>query len=430
MWTWTAETTEMTPDSDIRVRDSIDHLFRHHAGQMVSVLSRIFGFERLDMIEDAVQDALVAALRTWPFSGTPDNPTAWLTQTARNRLIDKLRRDKRSQPREEDFDIADPTEASPVFFSSEINEDQLRMIFACCHPSIPPDSQVALTLKIVGGFSVAEIASAYLANDEAVAKMVSRAKARLRVGGVKLDIPVAGEITARLDAVLKVLYLMFNEGYGASGGNEFIRRDLCFEAIRLVGLLSSHPVTASPVVDAAAALFCFQGARLPARTDHAGELIILADQDRSLWDQKLIAYGLQHFRRSASGDRLTRFHLEAEIAAIYTLADDYAATDWDRILECYSLLQKMAFSPIVELNRIVVLGQVHGAGVGLKALDELQRTDEVSSYNLLHISRGHLLSEIGRSAEALESFKTALELTKNDAVRRFIVRRLRELSNR
>lgn len=414
----------MTPDPDAQIHDSIDHLFRHRTGQMVSVLCRIFGFERIDMIEDAVQDALIAALRTWPFTGVPENPAAWLTQTAKNRLIDRLRRDIKSQSTNDEFDIADPAAETPVYFAGEIAEDQLRMIFACCHPSIPPDSQVALTLKTVGGFSVGEIASAYLANEEAVAKMLTRAKARLREGAVAFDIPFAGEITARLDAVLKVLYLIFNEGYGASGGNELVRRDLCFEAIRLVELLGAHPLTASPKVHAAAALFLFQASRLPARASHSGELILLADQDRSLWDRTLIGRGIRHMGLSASGEEISNFHLEAEIAAAYTLSADYASTDWKRILECYTLLQQLSFSRVAELNRVIVVGQRNGARAGLSALDELRARHDLDGYNLFHITRAHLLAELGRTDEARSSFDRALVLTKNDAVARFVRRRI------
>lgn len=416
----------MTPISEIQVQESIDHLFRHHAGQMVSVLCRLFGFDRIDMIEDAVQDALIAALRKWPFSGVPENPTAWLAQTAKNRLIDRLRRDGRSESTA-DLDLADPSNESPIYFPSEIAEDQLRMIFACCHPSIPPDSQVALTLKTVGGFSVAEITSAYLSNNETVRKMLTRAKLRLRDNGVKFDIPIAGEITSRLNAVLKVLYLMFNEGYGASGGNELVRRDLCFEAIRLVELLTAHPVTTAPKVHAAAALFLFQASRLPARTDHAGELVLLADQDRSLWDNEMIGRGIRHMRLSASGDEISSLHLEAEIAAAYTLAPDYSATDWGRILECHTLMQRLSFSRVAELNRSVVIGQINGPQAGLDALEALHNRQRMADYNLFHIIRGHLLAELGRVDDARSSFKRARELTKNEAVARFITRRIGEL---
>lgn len=416
----------MTAVTEIKVSERVDHLFRHHAGQMVAVLCRIFGFERIDMIEDAVQDALVSALRKWPFTGTPENPTAWLTQAAKNRLIDRLRHDSRSESANEDFDIADQSTQTPVFFSSELSEDQLQMIFACCHPSIPPDSQVALTLKIVGGFSVAEIASAYLAREDSVAKTLTRAKARLRNAGVALEIPVPNAVPERLDAVLKVLYLMFNEGYGASGGNELVRRDLCFEANRLVELLANHPVTNSPKVHAAAALFFFQASRLPARTDHAGELVVLEEQDRRLWDRNLINRGLRHLRCSANGTELSAFHLEAEIASIHALSKDYASTDWGRVIECYSLMQKLSFSPVAELNRAIAVSQIEGAAVALSMLETLSSRYEVSGYNLFHITRGHLLTELGRAVEAKASFQKALSLTRNEAVQSFIKRRLAE----
>lgn len=410
----------MAAISKIQVEDSIDHLFRHHAGQMVSVLCRLFGFERIDMIEDAVQDSMIAALRKWPFAGMPENPTAWLTQTAKNRLIDKLRRDNRSQSSDEDFDIADPSDALPVFFSSELSEDQLRMIFACCHPSIPPDSQVALTLKIVGGFSVAEIAAAYLANEETVAKLLTRAKSRLRSAGVSLEIPSGIELSERLDAVLRVLYLMFNEGYSASGGHALIRTDLCFEAVRLAEKTAQHPVTGSPKVHALASLFLFQAARLSTRTDSSGELLLLADQNRSMWNAEMLARGLEHFRLSATGDELSDYHIEAEIASLHALAPDYESTDWRRILEGYDLLLSRRFSPVVALNRVVCIGEIFGS---MRALDDLSGLAEnylMTSFNLFHVTRGHFLAEVNQTSGALASYERALKLTSNETVKRFI----------
>lgn len=420
----------MTVISENEVSKRIDHLFRQHAGQMVAVLCRIFGFERIDMIEDAVQDALVAALRKWPFTGIPENSAAWLTQAAKNRMVDRLRRDGRSESLGEDLGIADQSGQKPVFFSSELSEDQLRMIFACCHPSITADAQVALTLKIVGGFSVSEIASAYLAKEDSVAKMLTRAKTRLRSDKALVEIPVSNEIPERLDAVLKVLYLMFNEGYGASGGNELIRRDLCFEAIRLVELLVAHPLTDSPKVHAAAALFLFQASRLSARTDHLGELILLEEQDRELWDRDLIARGIRHLRSSASGDQLSTFHLEAEIASIHALSADYASTDWQRILECYWRLQQISFSPVAELNRIIAVARIKGQHEALAELEQLDSIhDKMSSYNLFHITRGQLFYESKNLKDAEKSFKLALSLTKNEAVKNFIRLRLKLASS-
>lgn len=416
----------MAAISETEVNERVDHLFRRHAGQMTAVLCRIFGFERIDLIEDAVQDALVAALRKWPFSGMPDSPTAWLTQAAKNRLIDRLRRDSRSQTDVEDLDLDGSAGEIPVFFTTELSEDQLRMIFACCHPALMADAQVALTLKIVGGFSVSEIASAYLAREDAIAKMLTRAKSRLRESMVTLEIPVPNEIPERLDAVLKVLYLMFNEGYGASGGSDLVRRDLCFEAMRLIELLSTHPLTTSPKVYAAAALFFFQASRLPARTDDLGELILLETQDRALWDNGLISRGLRHLRLSASGDELSAFHLEAEIASIHALSPDYASTDWRRVLECYETMQKISFSPVAELNRIIVIARLEGVDAALSQLALLESIDDrMQAYNLFHIVKGQLLLETGRVEPAQKSLDSALALTTNEPVKRFIQGKLK-----
>lgn len=418
----------MAVNNENTVQDSVDHLFRHHAGQMVSVLSRIFGLEKLDMIEDAVQDALVAALKTWPYSEFPENPRAWLIETAKNRMLDRLRRNKKLP--HDDIDAAEDTLPDlaaaevDVYFANEISEDQLRMIFACCHPAIPPDSQVALTLKIVSGFNAVEIARAFLAREDSAAKMITRAKQKLRENNVQLEMPPPAEIPARLDTVAKVLYLIFNEGYTASEGAELVRKDLCFEAIRLCTFLAGHPVTNMPRINALTALFLFQGARLSSRYDHDGELLILSAQDRSLWDKTMIARGFNYLRLSASGDELTEYHLEAEIAAVYASAENFEAIDWRHILECYELLQQRKFSPVVELNRIIVLAKIHGAG---KALEELSRFEEghkLKDNNLFHITRAHFLAETGKNAEAISSYKTAINLTHNEPVRRFLNKKI------
>jgi predicted RNA polymerase sigma factor len=301
------------------------------------------------------------------------------------------------------------------------------MIFACCHPIIPPDAQVALTLKVVSGFSISEIARAFLANDEAIAKMITRAKSKLRTENIRLEMPPPDELRTRLDSVLKVLYLIFNEGYSASEGSELVRKDLCFEAIRLAEFLASHPVTNSPKVHALAALFLFQGARLSSRCDHNGELLLLSEQDHSLWDIRILRRGLKHFRRSAAGDELTDYHLEAEIASLYALATDYASTDWKQIVVCYELLQSRKFSPVVELNRIVAVGQIDGPAKALEELSALGGNKAMSSFNLYYITRAHFLSEIGRKAEARLAYETAAKLTRNASVTRFIEKRLAEL---
>ena len=418
----------MAVNNENTVQDSVDHLFRHHAGQMVSILSRIFGLEKLDMIEDAVQDALVAALKTWPYSEFPENPRAWLIETAKNRMLDRLRRNKKLP--HDDIDAAGDTlpdltaATADFYFANEISEDQLRMIFACCHPAIPPDSQVALTLKIVSGFNAAEIARAFLAREDSVAKMITRAKQKLRENNVQLEMPPPAEIPARLDTVAKVLYLIFNEGYTASEGAELVRKDLCFEAIRLCSFLAGHPVTNMPRINALTALFLFQGARLSSRYDHEGELLILSAQDRTLWDKTMIARGFNYLRLSASGDELTEYHLEAEIAAVYVSAENFETINWRHILECYELLQQRKFSPVVELNRIIVLAKIHGAGKALEELSKFEEDHKLKDNNLFHITRAHFLAETGKNVEAISSYKTALNLTHNEPVRRFLNKKI------
>ncbi len=415
--------------SETETQESIDHLFRHHAWQMVSVLCRIFGFDKLDLVEDAVQDAQIAALKKWPFSGFPDNPRAWLTEVAKNRVLDQLRREKKLDGTgDEDNLIADFTDYSSLYFLNEISDDQLRMIFACCHPANAPDAQVALTLKIVGGFSIAEIAGAYLSSEAAAAKIITRAKKKLRKNGVRLEMPQPSETGERLAPVLKVLYLIFNEGYAASTGDELIRTDLCFEAIRLCEFLSKHPVTASPKVHALAALFLFQGSRLASRVDQAGELVLLADQDRKSWDKEMIGRALKHFRLSASGGELSDFHLEAEIAALHTLAGTYKTTDWPRILKCYENLQKHSFSPVVELNRIVALGKINGPKNALAQLEQMDASN-LQNYTLFHIIRAQFLSDLGEAGSALESYKTAMSLTQNEAILKFLRKKSRRVTS-
>ena len=416
--------------AESEIRDSVDHLFRHKAGQMVSVLARHFGVEHIDLIEDAVQDAMIAAMRKWPTSGIPENQTAWLTQVAKNRVIDSLRRKgKWSGGSIDDDGFAEPSipVTGELRFNSELNEDQLRMIFACCSPQIPPDSQVALTLKVAGGFGVREIARAYLAKDDAVAKLLTRAKQNLRT--TALEIPAGEQLKERLDAVLRVLYLMFNEGYSASKGEDLVRRDLCLEAIRLSEMVAAHPLTSLPKVHAALALFLFQAARLTTRTDVQGDLLLLSEQDRSKWDKRMIALGLEHFRKAAAGNEFTDYHLEAEIASIHVMAPDFDSTDWHRIIRCYDELQSRRFSPVVELNRIVSLGQIHGPEMALAELSELGQHFMMTSFNLFHITKGHFLSKTGRREDAAAAFERAAELTSNETVRRFLMRKIEMLTS-
>lgn len=405
---------------------SVDHLFRRSYGYVVATLVRGFGVDRLDEIEDAVQDAHVAALRRWPFHGVPDNPTAWLIQVAKNRLLDRLRRQNRWEAGgvlDEDIEAPSPVPDAPAF-DRELTDDQLQMIFACCHPAVARDGQIALTLKTVCGLGTDEIARAYLSGREATAKLLVRAKQRLRETGVRLEIPEPAELPDRLDAVLAVLYLMFNEGHSAHEGERLVRADLCGEAIRLAELVADHPATAAPRVDALAALLLFQGARLGARSDAAGELLLLSEQDRSLWDRAMMARGLARLRRSAAGRELSAYHLEAEIASCHTLAPDFESTDWRRVLSCYDELLARRPSPVVALNRVVALSKVEGAEAGLFEVERLGADRALRAYAPLFATRGELLRETGDLDGAASCYRRAIELTSSEPVRRFLARRL------
>lgn len=409
---------------DNQVSESVDHLFRHHAGQMTAVLTRIFGFGKIDLIEDAIQESMLRALSHWSYKGLPDNPRAWLIQVAKNNILDRLRKSSRDADLEEGSKLLDAyaesvASESDTAFAREIREDQLQMIFACCHPALTPDSRIALTLKTVGGFSVTEIATAFLSNKEAVAKMLVRAKKRLREEGARMEIPDPDELRPRLESVLKVLYLMFNEGYSASGGESAVRTDLCHEAIRLGKLLADHPLTEGPKVHALAALFLFQASRLPARSGEGGSLIVLPDQDRSLWDRGMIAEGLGHFRASASGTEISVYHIEAEIASYHAISKDYGSTDWKAVLEAYDRLLERQFSQIAALNRIIALAEVKGANTAIEELETLV-DEKLEAYYPYHVTLAELQRRTGLRDEALRSYEFAAGLVENAAVRGFI----------
>jgi len=403
----------------------VGHLFRHHAGKMAAVLVRQFGVANIDTIEDAIQDAMITAMKRWPYSGTPLNPTAWLTQVAKNTVVDKLRREQRNVVIDE-LEFAHENLPSTQF-TGEIDDDQLRLIFACCHPSISPDSQVALTLKIICGFSVGEIARAFLSNESSVTKLITRAKARLRSGEIALEIPAGNDLAERMPPVSKVLYLMFNEGYAPTAGSEIIRRDLCAEAIRLAEHLAVNTKTSTPTVHAIAALFCFHAARFSARIGIDGEMLLLADQDRSKWDIGLIGRGLTHMKASATGEELSDYHIEAEIASIHIVAQSTCDTDWPRIVECYDLLQLRSYSPIAEVNRIIAIGHVEGSTVALQLLEDLSSDKKLVDYYLLHAALAHYLANVGRTSDAVRSYEMAHSLSYNETTRRLIANKIDEL---
>jgi len=410
----------------------VEHLFRHQAGRLVARLTRVLGPAYVAVAEESVQEALIRALQTWPYDGIPNNPAGWLYTVAHRISIDAVRRD-RTFGAKTDAIVADLTQSMAAASSAPVEpellaalrDDELRMVFMCCHPALSREASVALSLKTVGGFSIREIARAFLADESAIAQRLVRAKRQLRDSHATLDLPAERELAARVDAVLDVLYFMFNEGYASGSGEDLIRQDLCAEALRLGGLIAQSPL-AAPQVHALVALMALQAARLPARVDAAGDLVLLEDQDRSRWDAELIALGFHHFERSMAGDRPSEYHVQAAIAATHARASRPEAVDWPMILSLYDQLLAINPSPIVALNRAVAVAKVHGPAAALTAIAPLERDRTLRRYHHLLAVRGQLLLELGRHSEASEAFRAALECPSSEPERRFLAARLRQ----
>jgi len=410
---------------------SIDHLFRDQASKIVATLTRIFGIEHLELAEDVVQEALYKALCTWPYQGVPENPAGWIVRVARNRALDVLRRQTNWRSKEPEVLRSLPAFEEPgdvERLDESVRDDQLSMIFACCHPGLPAKSQLALTLKVVAALSTAEIGRALMASEATVAQRIVRAKRSLREIDADLSVPTASALPDRLDRVLEVLYLLFNEGYSRHSGDDLMSLELCHEARRMLALVTSHPSTDKPAAHALAALLSFQASRLPTRLDGQGDLLLLEHQDRSQWDQDCIRSGVESLRRSASGDRLTSYHLEAEISSYHALAPDFESTDWRRMLSCYDSLLGLKPSPVVAVNRLVPLAKSHGPEHAFNVSAELMRSSELESYYPFRAIRGQLLIELGRLAEATAEIEAAETCTDNSPVRRHL-HRMRTLAS-
>jgi len=425
--------TTRTDAATDAARVMVDHLFRNRAGRMVAYLARVFGPGHLDLAEEVVQDALVKALQQWPYSGVPENPAGWLFRVARNGALDVLRRRTlfRAKAAEVARELLSVSSEEPD--ETALEDDELRMMFMCCHPSLPRDGRVALSLKIVGGFSVPEIARAFLVSERAIAQRLVRAKRQIREIGLELELPAPSTapggagLSDRLDSVLEVIYLLFNEGYGARAGDELIRLDVCGEALRLGRLVAGSPATAAPAAHALVALMAFQAARLPARVDESGELVLLENQDRSLWDARLITLGFRHFAESAAGPVQTAYHFQAAIAAVHAGTANSADTPWDRILALYDDLLALSRSPIVALNRAVALSRVHGPLAALAAIEPLDAEPALADYYLLPSVRARLLAEVGDIRGAAKAYREALERSCTEPERRFLIGRLHDL---
>lgn len=411
------------------VSQVVEHLFRHETAKMVATLTRIFGLEHLTLAEDVVQEALARALQTWPFYGVPRNPSAWIMRASRNLALDVVRREKAFRNKEaeiihlmqRDTPVAD---GGAVFGEGEIADDRLRMMFVCCHPLLPAEAQVALALKTLCGFSPAEIAKAFLTTEAAIAKRLHRAKVKIREARISFEIPAGEELAKRLEGVLQSLYLLFNEGYKASSGEQLVREEVCREAIRLAGLLAEHPAGNQPKTHALRAVMLLNAARIPTRVDGAGNLLRLQEQDRSRWDQAMIAQGMYHFARSAAGEELTQYHLQAGIAACHCSARDYASTDWPQILSLYDRLVELDASPLVALNRAIVVAHLRGPRAGLQAIAAIRDLETLQTYYLLHAVLGEFESRLQHPDLAADHFRKSLKLAEIKLERQFLAKRL------
>jgi RNA polymerase sigma-70 factor (ECF subfamily) len=404
----------------------VEHFFRHEAGRLVAVLTRIFGWQNFDLVEDMVQATLLDALQSWQIR-VPDNPSGWVHRIAKNKILDALRRDKIAQHvigkvastcREHNEGLDE------LFLDSEIEDSQLQMIFACCNPHLARENQLALTLKALCGFGNSEIARALLTSEEAVKKRLQRATLDLIEHRDALDPPAAGELVQRLDSVHQVLYLLFNEGYGSSEGETAIRADLCEEAARLCHLLCSHPRCSTPTTHALMALMLFHAARLGTRLDQRGAVLLLEEQDRSQWDHRLIGRATEYLDQSAEGTIISPFHLEAGIAYHHCTARSYTETDWPAILRLYDALLRFHHSPVYALNRAIVVAQIDGPDAGIRALDETGTDAALRRYHLFDATLGEFYRRAGNLVRARQYLETAHQKTSSPFDRELIDRRL------
>jgi RNA polymerase sigma-70 factor (ECF subfamily) len=414
-----------SPQSE-RVREIVDGLYRSDSRRVLATLIRLLG--DFDLAEEALHDAFTIAMERWPEDGVPANPRAWLVSTGRFKAIDAIRRRARHDASLEQVAERVGSSALPPEIDEGVEDDRLRLIFTCCHPALQPDAQIALTLRTVCGLTTEEIARAFLTQPPTLAQRIVRAKAKIRDAGIPYEVPAPGDLPERLDAVLHVIYLVFNEGYAASSGASLTRHDLSAEAIRLGRLLIE--MLPEPEAMGLLALMLLHESRRKARTSPTGELILLEDQDRSMWDRALISEGTALLERAIGLRRIGPYTLQAAVAALHAEAANAAETDWAQIVAFYNVLFRADPSPVVELNRAAAVAMRDGPEAGLTLIDALLSRGELTDYPHAHTARADLCRRLGRSAEAAVSYRKALELTSLEPEKRFIERRLREIEAR
>ena len=419
----------MSEDTTKQARELVDSVYRSDSRQVLATLIRLLG--DFDAAEEALHEAFAVAVERWAQDGVPANPRAWLVSTGRFKAIDGMRRRAR-------FDASLTEFAKQLEFSTassdggewdeeSVEDDRLRLVFTCCHPALPPDAQVAMTLREVCGLTTEEIARAFLTKPATVAQRIVRAKAKIRDARIPYVVPSETDLPDRLDAVLRVVYLVFNEGYSASSGGSLTRHDLSGEAIRLGKVLIE--LLPEPEAVGLLALMLLQDSRRAARTSPNGDLILLEDQDRSLWNREYIAEGLALVERELSSRRIGPYTIQAAIAAVHAQAPNAAATDWAQIVALYDVLRGIDPSPVVELNRAVAVAMRDGPSAGLALIDAILARGELMNYHLAHAARADLCRRLGRTAEARTSYERALKLTQQEPERRFLERRLSKLQD-
>jgi RNA polymerase sigma-70 factor (ECF subfamily) len=415
----------MSENAGDRMREAVDAVYRAESRRVFATLVRLVG--DFDLAEEALHDAFRAALEQWPRDGVPANPRAWLVSAGRFKAIDGIRRSARFDPLDEDAEQFASPEDPESWGGENIEDDRLRLIFTCCHPALPPDAQVALTLREVCGLTTEEIAHAFLTAPPTLAQRIVRAKNKIRDAKIPYQVPSQQDLPDRLDSVLRVIYLVFNEGYAASSGASLTRHDLSGEAIRLARLLAG--LLPEPEALGLLALMLLHESRRAARASPTGDLVLLEDQDRSLWKREIIAEGTALVERALASRRIGPYTLQAAISAVHAEAPAAAATDWAQIVGLYDVLVRAEPSPVVELNRAVAIAMRDGPAAGLALVDAILARGELSDYRLAHAARADLCRRLGRTAQARESYRRALELTRLEPERRFIERRLAEIKN-
>ncbi len=407
---------------DLSQDQQLDHFFRHQYGVIVSMLVSRYGVHYLSAIEDAVQEALIKAMQVWPFNGWPEKPEAWLYKVSNNGLIDFLRKDNKHVSVDDSLDYLVQENRDPLV-SGEIADEQLQMMFACCHPDLTQSERIILSLRFLGGLNVREISNALLKNQEATKKALSRAKVNFKNKVGHLKVPEGSDLLPRIESVLKTLFLIFNEGYKASEGEQLIKRDLCIEAIRLALILHSNPLTKSTELSALLSLMCFKVARFDSRIDLNGYIITLENQQREYWDKELISMGIKYLQESAQGDILSEYHLHAGIESYYCTAENHASVNWKEILEVYDCWIGISDAALVKLNRIVIVEKVHGSMEALEQMLALNKHKAFMDHYLYQAIFAEIHFHLEHFEIALSSIDKAISLVANQAEKKFLMRK-------